>query len=190
MLFKASITDRVLESEDALVEQLYIFLKEYVRSRLIYESEDEKEDCVQETIMYMLKRYRQLSKKELKDINMEKFFYNRAHSYISLYLTKLKTERNARKKYLSKAIYAKSFELDGKLEMVNLPVLKSIISGYNLNKRKAEALLKISENKLNMLGYSIPSNNITGINEEEYNVLDTLGSCVVDEYMIKSIEDD
>lgn len=189
MLFKASITDKVLKSEDALVEQLYIFLNEYVHTRLIYESLDEKEDCIQETILYMLKRYRQLSDKELSSINIEKFFYNRAHSFVSLYLTKLKTERTAKRKYMSKAIYANMLELEKSLELINIPVLKNIVNSFNLSRKKADILMKISENKLNMMGYSIPKSEITGIKEEEYNVLDKLGTCVIDEYMMKSTKE-
>ena len=110
MLFKASITPKVLQSEDALVEQLYIFLNAYVPSRLKFESRDEIEDCLQETIMYMLKRYHSLNKADIAKINIEAFFYNRANSFVSSYLRKLKNYRKAKDKYISMEVYKLEIE--------------------------------------------------------------------------------
>lgn len=191
MLFKASITDRVLKSEDLLSEQLYIFLRNYVPTRLRYESNDEIEDCIQETIMYLFKRYNGLDKKEADKLlamgAIEKFFYNRAHSFVSLYLTKLKTRRRAINNYIENYAYVNNIDSSAALEDVDLGILKDIVNSFNLDKEKSLALLKVSESRLKELGYNIPHLDLSGIPQNTYDLVDTLSFSVIDEYMIKSI---
>lgn len=190
MLFKASITPKVLQSEDALVEQLYIFLNEYVPSRLKFESHDEIEDCLQETIMYMLKRYHKLNKEDLAKINIEAFFYNRANSFVSLYLRKLKNYRKAKDKYISMEAY--KLEMvnmqDSFIELIDIAVLHKIVLSYNLKGNMAEDLYMISLARLKDLGYNAPEVDLDGIASDKREILDALSFAVVDEYMIKSAE--
>lgn len=190
MLFKASITPKVLQSEDALVEQLYIFLNAYVPSRLKFESRDEIEDCLQETIMYMLKRYHSLNKADIAKINIEAFFYNRANSFVSSYLRKLKNYRKAKDKYISMEVYKLEIEnmQDSFIELIDIAVLHKIVLSYSLKGNMAEDLYMISLARLKDLGYNAPEVDLDGIASDKREILDALSFAVVDEYMIKSAE--
>lgn len=190
MLFKASITPKVLQSEDALVEQLYIFLNAYVPSRLKFESRDEIEDCLQETIMYMLKRYHSLNKADIAKINIEAFFYNRANSFVSSYLRKLKNYRKAKDKYISMEVYKLEIENmhDSFIELIDIAVLHKIVLSYSLKGNMAEDLYMISLARLKDLGYNAPEVDLDGIASDKREILDALSFAVVDEYMIKSAE--
>lgn len=190
MLFKASITPKVLQSEDALVEQLYIFLNAYVPSRLKFESRDEIEDCLQETIMYMLKRYHSLNKADIAKINIEAFFYNRANSFVSSYLRKLKNYRKAKDKYISMEVYKLEIEnmQDSFIELIDIAVLHKIVLSYSLKGNMAEDLYTISLARLGDLGYNAPEVDLDGIASDKREILDALSFAVVDEYMIKSAE--
>lgn len=190
MLFKASITPKVLQSEDALVEQLYIFLNAYVPSRLKFESRDEIEDCLQETIMYMLKRYHSLNKADIAKINIEAFFYNRANSFVSSYLRKLKNYRKAKDKYISMEVYKLEIEnmQDSFIELIDIAVLHKIVLSYSLKGNMAEDLYMISLARLGDLGYNAPEVDLDGIASDKREILDALSFAVVDEYMIKSAE--
>jgi len=190
MLFKASITPKVLQSEDALVEQLYIFLNAYVPSRLKFESRDEIEDCLQETIMYMLKRYHSLNKVDIAKINIEAFFYNRANSFVSSYLRKLKNYRKAKDKYISMEVYKLEIEnmQDSFIELIDIAVLHKIVLSYSLKGNMAEDLYMISLARLGDLGYNAPEVDLDGIASDKREILDALSFAVVDEYMIKSAE--
>lgn len=190
MLFKASITPKVLQSEDALVEQLYIFLNAYVPSRLKFESRDEIEDCLQETIMYMLKRYHSLNKTDIAKINIEAFFYNRANSFVSSYLRKLKNYRKAKDKYISMEVYKLEIEnmQDSFIELIDIAVLHKIVLSYSLKGNMAEDLYTISLARLGDLGYNAPEVDLDGIASDKREILDALSFAVVDEYMIKSAE--
>ena len=120
MLFKASITKQVVVDEDKLVEQLYIFLKEYVSSRLKSETEESKEDCIQEVIMKMLNRYRKDRLNNIFDssFNYEKYFYNRAMQYVSSYLRTVITDRKKMREWydeyihLTKALMSSDISID------------------------------------------------------------------------------
>lgn len=190
MLFKASITPKVLQSEDALVEQLYIFLNAYVPSRLKFESRDEIEDCLQETIMYMLKRYHSLNKADIAKINIEAFFYNRANSFVSSYLRKLKNYRKAKDKYISMEVYKLEIEnmQDSFIELIDIATLHKIVLSYSLKGNMAEDLYTISLARLGDLGYNAPEVDLDGIASDKREILDALSFAVVDEYMIKSAE--
>lgn len=184
MLFKADINEEALKSEDKLCEQLYVFLKEFVPKRLRYESSSEHEDCIQETILYLIKRYRQISPETAKKLNMERFFYNRANSFVSGYLTKLKIERTAFKKYMMFVESEK--KKPEKEETVNYKVLTEIIKKYNLSSGMEKVLMWLSEIRLFELGYDIiPQEATENLEESVLNALYKLSYPVIDEYIVK-----
>lgn len=85
--------NKVIEDIDYLVNILYTFLETYVPLRLLYEDKFERDNCIQDTMLYLIKRYNELSKEEKENEDLGKFFYNRCRSYISNYINKLKLER-------------------------------------------------------------------------------------------------
>jgi len=138
-LFKAVITNELARDEDKLVEQLYIFLNEFVRTRLIYEPQENIEDCIQDTIMFILKRYRDLSEEDKDTLNLEKYFYNRANSYVSrTWLRKKRIyDRNIRD-FIETAQYTysntdnfKDIELER--DSIDLDLLNEILDNLNLS---------------------------------------------------------
>jgi len=190
MLFKANITPETLQSENALTEQLYIFLNEYVPRRLRYESQEEREDCIQDTVMYLLKRFNGLADGVLQDISIdiEKFFYNRANSYVSIYIRKLQSERNSRKKYIEHEIYQQKIEQEyaKELEFVDETILNAIIAEYKLEKDNEVLLKEITNIKLKILGYAVPEHKPRHVEKPIFDLLTTLSFAVIDEYLIKS----
>jgi hypothetical protein len=190
MLFKANITPETLQSENALTEQLYIFLNEYVPRRLRYESQEEREDCIQDTVMYLLKRFNGLADGVLQDISIdiEKFFYNRTNSYVSIYIRKLQSERNSRKKYIEHEIYQQKIEQEyaKELEFVDETILNAIIAEYKLEKDNEVLLKEITNIKLKILGYAVPEHKPRHVEKPIFDLLTTLSFAVIDEYLIKS----
>jgi hypothetical protein len=194
MLFHAHITPDILKSNDALVEQLYIFLNEYVPKRLIYESEDEREDCTQDTLMYLLKRFKNLDIEILDKINVEKFFYNRANSFVSGYLRKLSRKRLNEKEYIERQM--KILAIDRKLkedkkEFLNERLLKSIIESFHLEKEKLQELNILVLKKFEMLDYDVYiDNHVSNLEDHTYKALNALSYAIVDEYMLKDIQEE
>lgn len=194
MLFHAHITPEILKSKDALVEQLYIFLNEYVPNRLIYESEDEREDCTQDALMYLLKRFESLDIEILHKINVEKFFYNRANSFISGYLRKLSRKRSNEKEYIEKQM--KILLMDRQIkenqkEFLNESLLKSIIKSFHLDKEKLDELTILVLQKFEMLNYDVYiDNRVSNLEEHTYKALNALSYAIVDEYMLKDIQEE
>ena len=194
MLFHAHITPDILKSNDALVEQLYIFLNEYVPKRLIYESEDEREDCTQDTLMYLLKRFKNLDIEILDKINVEKFFYNRANSFVSGYLRKLSRKRLNEKEYIERQM--KMLAIDRKLkedkkEFLNERLLKSIIESFHLEKEKLYELNILVLKKFEMLDYDVYiDNHVSNLEDHTYKALNALSYAIVDEYMLKDIQEE
>lgn len=194
MLFHAHITPEILKSKDALVEQLYIFLNEYVPKRLIYESEDEREDCTQDALMYLLKRFESLDIAILNKINVEKFFYNRANSFISGYLKKLSRKRSNEKEYIERQM--KILLMDRQIkenqkEFLNESLLKSIIESFHLDKEKLAELTTLVLQKFEMLDYDVyVDNHVSNLEEHTYKALNALSYAIVDEYMLKDIQEE
>lgn len=188
MLFKANITPETLQSESALTGQLYIFLNDYVPRRLRYESVEEREDCIQDTVMYLLKRFNGLTKEALKDIDIEKFFYNRTNSFISIHIRKMQAERNARKKYIDYEIREQKIEQEfvKELEFVDEEILNEVIKTFQLDKDLEKLLKAAAEFKLKLLGYDIPSPIKMEASEEIIQLVTVLSFAAVDEYLIKS----
>jgi len=191
MLFKAEITSETIKSENALIEQLYIFLNEYVHARLRNESRVEKEDCVQDTVMYLFKRYQQLDEELRDNINLEKFFYNRANSFVSGYVNKLRTRRNAVNKYIEQEFYLKQIEDvgHGEPEYADEELLEKIIKSYKLDEEKEKILKEFTEFRLKIMGYDVPEAKKRNLDSQTFNLLTTLSYAVIDEYMLKSTED-
>ena len=104
MLFKASINKDVANNPEKLAEQLYIFLSEFVKNKLRYESQDNVQDCIQDTIMYMINRYRKLTDEQKEHLNLERFFYNRANSYTKHWITTKVNSRQKEKDYVGEKI--------------------------------------------------------------------------------------
>lgn len=138
-LFKAVITNELARDEDKLVEQLYIFLNEFVRTRLIYEPQENIEDCIQDTIMFILKRYRDLSEEDKDTLNLEKYFYNRANSYVSrTWLRKKRIYNRNIKDLLETAQYTYSTtdnfqDIELERESIDLDLLNEILDNLNLS---------------------------------------------------------
>jgi hypothetical protein len=205
MLFKANITREILEDEDKLCEQLYIFLKEYVAYRLQYENFSEREDCTQDTILFMLKRFKELTPEELDNINIEKFFYNRARSFISSYVDELVLRKQRVRLMLNRKVPSNfpgnrqydsefiDFVIDEasdpeKFDYINYVILKEIVSKFSLVEVKSELLIKISEMFLKGLGYKGYDTEVIDLDEKDPDgILKILGYAVVDEYLLKSI---
>lgn len=185
MLFKSTINKEIVKSEEALVEQLYIFLDEYIPTRLIYEGYDERQDCVQEAIMYLLKRFRALTEEEISTVNLEKFFYNRARSYVSLYLRSLKKSRADTKSYIELLKDLGQYATDIIEYYIDETLLTSIISSYKLSKNSQNILKKICIIKLKELGFST-TKSAEDLVYSDREVLVKLSPAVVDEYMIES----
>lgn len=191
MLFRANITTEVLQSEETLAEQLYIFLNDYVKARLKFESTTEREDCLQETIMYLLKRYREINSLHLEDINIEKFFYNRANSFISSYLRRLKNDREATLKYVQleiRRIQEMGESSVEDLELVDEKILNEITVAYSLEDIYTKALGQLARKKLKYLGYSVTEEKVLDLDKSILEKLEALAFAVVDAYLIKSIE--
>ena len=191
MLFQAEITPEVIDSKDKLVEQLYIFLNDYVPTRLKYESTEEREDCIQDTIMYLLKRFDSLNKEVLKSINIEKFFYNRAQTFVTGYLNKLRSSRNAKKRYIENEIYERKIEREDprEIELIDDILLDKIIKGYNLDESKSAHLKHLANFRFKLLGYNVSEPANIYIERSTFELLTALSFAVIDEYMIKSAEE-
>lgn len=191
MLFMTDLTYELAQDENVLVEHLYAFLKEYVNMRLTVESRPEKEDCVQESIMYLLKRYRQLDEETKQNLNLGKFFYNRAHSYISGYISKLKAARKSEIKY--KGLEKYELELkqseDNEPDFIDYDILEPIIKAYKLEKEKENLLREFAEQRLAKLGYDTPTHTIKKLDKNTHQLLLNLSFAVIDEYMINSTKE-
>jgi len=192
MLFKADISGDALTDENKLCEQLYIFLYDYVRRRLTYENSAEIEDCVQDTIMFLISRYRKLTPEQKAHINIEQFFYNRANSRVSFYLRNLKKERGAIREYSNDLVLLGNVESNNNEEYINMPCLNKVLDKYRLDSNRYKIFKKFVINKLVSLGYNDSVEEITYEELDKYdhnNVLDILSYSAVDEYLVKSVKE-
>jgi len=204
MLFKAKIDNsmiqdvedpspiNILEHDNALCKQLYIFLNCYVPRRLIYENESEHEDCIQETIMYMLQRIDKLTKEEKETINIEKFLYNRAHSYISLYIRGMTRRRDIYKKYKVHKEFVASISNTSHNIYIDIGLLKKVIDGYPFDEKRKGLTTNMVINKLITIGYKDTYVPILDEDIEKYDnsdILSILSYAIVDEYLLRSAED-
>lgn len=141
-LFGIEIKDELIKNEDKLVEKLYEFLAIYLPLRLKYNTRDELEDATQETIMYILHRVRE----ENKIDNLERYIFNRAHSFVSSYIIRpLQKERAAQEfYYLDQALeQLQDLSYDGETlseNYINENKLKEIVDNYPINQEAKEKL--------------------------------------------------
>jgi hypothetical protein len=187
MLFKANITNEIAKSEDSLCEQLYLFLNDYIPTRLPYENHDEQADCIQDTVLYLFKRFNKLLDEDRATLNLEKFFYNRARSYVSGYIKKMWHARKDKKDYIRMRHYlgddtnrkTVSYYIDYNL-------LDTIITAYKLSADKSKMLKNLSIKKLvtefNFAEYGYYSEADISNNE----TLVKLSMAIVDEYILKN----
>lgn len=192
MLFHAKITAETMNDENALCEQLYIFLKSYIPRRLVYENQEEREDCMQDTIMYMLDRYNKLTDREKSSINIEKFFYNRARSYISIYLRGIKRRRELVDKYTKYEEFLISLREGEEKPYIDKSLLTEIIESYNFTKERMSLAGKLAFNRLVSLGYSDPAQEIDRKKLralDPSDILTTLSYTITDEYLLRAVDD-
>lgn len=208
MLFKASITKEVIEDEDLLVEQLYIFLDEFVKVKLCFESEDTRDDCKQDAIMFLLEKARSLTTEQKKALNLEKYFYNRANSYISsVWLGRL---NRYRKRFILESSFSKNLaniissqlntdtmlsllehnqrynttnEQEDTIRYIDYNVLNLLINNYPLPEKDILVLLRLAEKELNSLGLegNIHNKICTQGASEDFKII---AHAIVDEYII------
>lgn len=186
MLYFSHITHDVAKNEDKLVEQLYIFLRNYVPSRIKYEDDQTKDDCIQSTIMFMLKRFNDLKATEQldEDFNYERYFFNRARSYISLWLRNLSKDRKNQREYIEYYHYLLQPEKTIEHDLIDVQGVYNIIKAYNLTPELEEALNANVISKLIDLGYYAIPTFIPNLGKEKNQFLETLSYVIVDEYLI------
>lgn len=184
-LFGRHITKEVVTDLDKLTEEVYIFLNVFVPNKIRYESKEEKEDCIQDTALHILKRFEELEVEELEeDFNYEKFLYNRANSYVSYWLRRLVKERQNMKEYMEYLYYFyKGFE-EEKANQIDHKVLQEVILEYNLGGRENQTLFAICINKLIGMGFAGTEKEVKSLGKINKS-LDSLSYAVVDEYLFK-----
>ena len=180
MLFKASITSKTTKDKEKLAEQLYIFLEEFIKVRLRYESEQEKEDCTQDTIMHLFNRFSQLTPEEVETINLEQYFYNRANSYITYWLRNKYLDRNKLKTYAENLAYLNMDEAEERTE-IDYKLLNSIIDSYSLATDTKSHLRDSVIYQLTSIGFI--DNREDSLKLLPY--IDSLVIVIVDEYLIR-----
>lgn len=198
MLYGSNITKDIIRDEDKLVEQFYIFLNNFVNRKLIYEDSQTKDDCIQDTVVALLKKARMLTDEQIEKLNLEKYFYNRANSYISsIFLGKLKRHRS---RVVSVDSYS-SYDLDIKntseniLSVLQEPedmtekryvrenILDEIIDTFNIDKKLKNVVDSMVRIELEKVGISADPDSEIEPNKE----LRPIVIAIVDEYLLKVI---
>lgn len=214
MLFSVEITPKVVRDENELVKRLYQFLGEYVPKRLIYEDKDTIEDCIQDTILFMLDRYKKLDKEfravdplKLLTFNYEKWFFNRARSYISFWIRRISRDRKNKRDYIETSIYFKNHYIDiFEPDYIDYITLETLAINYFLDREDTLYLLGEAESMLSDIGYTTATryegvegsrylrgeggsdnNNSSGITRE--NHLTLIAYALVDEYILETSKD-
>lgn len=194
MLYNVVIDKEIANDRDALVANLYTFLRSYVPKRLIYETLDNKEDCIQDTIIFILNRYDELVtelEKEAEDyrdrFNYEKYFYNRARSYISYWIRRINKERKQARDYIDNAIYLKQYQSEFNYSPIDYTILDKILNEYNLAPETKQNLGRISEAMLVDIGYTSTDKYENNNHEVNETTLEKIAYAVVDEYLIESV---
>lgn len=196
MLFGSTITKDIIRDENKLVEQFYVFLNNYINKKLIYENDQTRQDCIQETIMVLLKKARLLTDEQVEKLNLERYFYNRANSYVSsIFLGKLKRHRsrvvsvdsynsldikNSSEDILSVMREPEDFKTQ---RYVRENVLERVINSFNLDKKMLAIVDNMARYALESIGIaSCPDDEILSSKELEPLVL-----AIVDEYILEII---
>jgi DNA-directed RNA polymerase specialized sigma24 family protein len=187
MLFGAEITTDLAKDTDKLCEQLYIFLRAHINKRLKFESDESREDYVQDTIMYLLEKFNSLTDEQKETLNLERYFFNRANSYIGNRLETAKRQYKTLKHYLYENDPTNEAYVSFDPDIVDEAVLSKIVSSYKLPEDKAEILKRLSRNSLTFLGYFGELHPI-GADEDPTGTLEALSFSVVDEYLLEMVE--
>jgi len=184
----SEVIKEIVENRDKyLCEQLYIFLNNYVNSRLIYENMATKEDFIQDSMLFLLERFNSLSKEEKETLNLEKFFFNRARSFIGERLRRRSEAKRRNKELRDDVLYLEATNKATKeVEYVDDYLLDKLIKKYSLNKDKSKTLRELSINRLVKLGYSDKYTKF----DDSYleSTLNKLSLAVVDEYLLLSVQ--
>jgi hypothetical protein len=140
----------------------------------------------------MLSRYRDLTDEERSSINIEKFFYNRAKQYISIYLRGVKRRREIVQKYKEHENLLQILR-DGESKLyIEMIRLNKIIEDYSFTDPRVNLVTKLSINILVRLGYrdSLKKVSQTELKEQDPNgILTTLSYAITDEYLLRAVED-
>lgn len=210
MLFNVEIPSSIVADKDELTDRLYKVITAYVNKKLIYEHEDTKQDCIQDTIMLLLEKINTLTPDELKIINLEKWIYNRMNSFVSsVWLGKLNRYRNRiqlaanfeknknqvflnateyfvdEDDILSELHYKHANFKEYEDYFIDYLVLANIIQEYQLGIDVEVALLLESDKLLKDLGFT----GVEIISDKQHRLTDTLSTVVksiVDEYISKT----
>lgn len=184
MLFKSTITYETTLDQEKLSEQLYIFLNDFVPARLRYESRESREDCVQDTIMHLLKRFEKLSQQERTTFNLERWFYNRANSYVSYWLRLKYLDRERMGKYIEHYEYFTEQEVE--FTEIDHELLVSIIDKYALSYQSRANTIEQAVKQLEKIGF-VDSRELRAEVDE---FVDSIVITIVSEYLVKEVEGD
>ncbi len=194
MLYSVEIDAKTIKDKDALTQKLYIFLRQYVPAKLIYEDTDTIEDCIQDTIIFILQRLKELEAEirvtnplQLITFNYEKWVYNRARSYTSFWIKRKSNKKRRHKEYVENVIYFMDNEPDIFIpDKVDSKLLEDIALSYKLNTNDTRFLLKTMEEMLVNIGYR-PTDKYEGLKvEEEIQHIVLIAYAAVDEYIYES----
>lgn len=205
MLYGVEIPSTLIDDKEELVNRLYTVIRKYVAKKLIHESYENKEDCVQDTIIMLLEKIDSLTADQLKYLNLERWIYNRMNSFVSsIWLGKLNRYRKRIRfvrffevsddvldvdedKLISVTQYK---QLNTNLEDEEFPIdyiiLAEIISEYKLTLEDEIEVLTTADKALKSLGF-------VGLKLEISNTalstpLQTIVAAVVDRYVTKTKE--
>lgn len=188
MLYNIEITKETAKDIERLTNKLYIFLGRYVPARLKYENEEDHNDCIQDTIMFILGRYNQIAHEiDVNNFNYEKYFYNRARSYISYWIRRHSKERKAKRAYIENAIYLQQHSNEVNFKPVDHQVLEKIVKEYNFDTKDNILLLSISQGYLEGIGYDSEDKYQTDkeVNPHKQELMEKLAYAVIDEYLVE-----
>lgn len=189
MLFNVRITNEGARDPDNLCSLLYKFLDLYIPLRLVYEDNDEIANCKQDTILHLLRRYNELDEDKKDTINLEKFFYNRSHSFVSAYIRKLKTRRKYEKQFTSIAQeniseHIRNYSNPVYLVNVDMEILLPLIERYKLDSKTRELVEERFNEFLENFYSNILSNDEILVEEVPKDNITYLAFSILDDYII------
>ena len=188
MLLKASLTPDIVKSEDALCRELYKFLNDFVPRRLKFESCEEREDCVQETILYILNRFKNHDKPLKTQTDIEKFFYNKANTFISGYISKIKVRRNAARRHIKHTIEEFSRSKPPPIN-TDIDLLYSIIDSYHFGDKINSVLMYRVQEIMEILGYDVQPCMLDDELSQLLLLFDSLSYAIVDQYISRALKE-
>ena len=190
MLFNVRITNEDARDPDNLCSLLYKFLDLYIPLRLVYEDKDEIANCKQDTILHLLQRYNELDDDKKDTINLEKFFYNRSHSFVSAYIRKLKTRRKYERQFTSLAQeniseHIRNYSNPVCLFDIDMEILLPLIERYNLDSKTRKLVEERFNEFLEDFYSNLLSNDEMLIKEVPKENITYLAFSILDDYIIE-----